>query len=132
MQWAFRHVTKETFKINHYFDCNSKSLIYLISCKVCGKQYVESTMGRFKFRWNNYKSSQRKAEREEDCMWKRPREHFLSEGHNGLINDVEVIFIDKTDPSDPARWEEFWITKLRTVAPYGLNVEEWILMSSLW
>ena len=24
------HVTKKTFKINHYFDCNSKSLIYLL------------------------------------------------------------------------------------------------------
>ena len=40
----FSHVTKETFKINHYFACNSKSLIYLISCKVCDKQYVGSTM----------------------------------------------------------------------------------------
>ena len=35
-------VTKETFKINHHFNCNSKCLIYLFSCKVCGKQYVGS------------------------------------------------------------------------------------------
>ena len=56
-------------------------------------------------------------------------EHFLSENHNGLINDVESIFIDKTDPSDPTRREEFWKTKLKTLAPYGLNLEEWLLMS---
>ena len=56
-------------------------------------------------------------------------EHFLSESHNGLINDVESIFIDKTDPSDPTRREEFWKTKLKTLAPYGLNLEEWLLMS---
>ena len=31
------HVTKKTFKINHYF-ANSKSLIYLISSKVFGEQ----------------------------------------------------------------------------------------------
>ena len=43
------HVTKETFKINHYFDYNSKCLIYLMSCKVCGKQYVGSTTERFRF-----------------------------------------------------------------------------------
>ena len=49
---------------------------------------------------------------------------FLSEGHNGLIYDVEIIFIDKADPSDPTRREEFWRTKLKTLAPYGLNVEE--------
>ena len=43
---------------------------------------------------------------------------------NGLINDVEIIFIDKTDPSDPTRIEDFWRTKLKTLAPYGFNVEE--------
>ena len=57
------HVTKETFKINHCFDRNSKCLIYLMFCKVCGKQYVGSITERFRFRWNNYKSCQRKAER---------------------------------------------------------------------
>ena len=51
-------------------------------------------------------------------------DHFLSESHNGLINDVEIVFIDKTDPSDPTRREEFWRNKLKTLAPYGLNVEE--------
>ena len=50
--------------------------------------------------------------------------HFLSETHNGLINDVEIVFIDKTDPLDPTRREEFWRNKLRTLAPYGLNMEE--------
>ena len=52
------------------------------------------------------------------------REHFLSEGHNGLINDVEIIFIDKTGPSDSTRREDFWRTKHKNLAPYGLNMEE--------
>ena len=43
------YVTKEFLKINHHFDCNSKHLIYLMSCKVCGKQYVRSATQRFKF-----------------------------------------------------------------------------------
>ena len=51
-------------------------------------------------------------------------EHFLSHDHNGLINDIEIIFIDKTDPSDPTRREEFWRAKLKTLAPNGLNIEE--------
>ena len=57
------HVTKESFKINHRFNCNSKFLVYLLSCKVCGKQYVGSTTNKFRFRWNNCKNCQRKAER---------------------------------------------------------------------
>ena len=51
-------------------------------------------------------------------------EHFLSEGHNGLINDVESVFIDKTDPSDPTKREEFWRTMLRSLGTFVLNVEE--------
>ena len=51
-------------------------------------------------------------------------EHFVSEGHNGLIKDTEVVFIDKTDPSDPTRTEELWRTKLKTLGHCGLNVEE--------
>ena len=52
-------------------------------------------------------------------------EHFLIEGHNSLINGIEIIFIDKTNPSDTTRREEFQRTKLKkTLAPFGLNVEE--------
>ena len=28
-------------------------------------------------------------------------DHFLSENHDGLLNDVEITLIDKTDPSNP-------------------------------
>ena len=41
-----------------------------------------------------------------------------------MINDVETVFIDKTDPSDPTRRKEFWRNKLKTLVPYGLNMEE--------
>ena len=54
-------VTKESYKINHMFDCDSKCIIYLFSCKTCGLQYVGSTVDRFRFRWNNYKNCQREA-----------------------------------------------------------------------
>ena len=49
---------------------------------------------------------------------------FLSEDHNGLIEDCEIIFIDKTDPSDPTRREYFWMRVLKTTAPLGLNIDE--------
>ena len=43
-------VNKESFKINHHFDYNSKCMIYLMLSKVCGKQYVGSIAERFRFR----------------------------------------------------------------------------------
>ena len=54
-------VTKKIYKINHHFHCDSKCIVYLLSCKVCGLQYVGSTVDRFHLRWNNYKCSQRAA-----------------------------------------------------------------------
>ena len=64
------------------------------------------------------------VERGENCMQKYFHDHFLSEGYSGLINDVEIAFIDQTDPSDLIRREKFSKNKLKTLAPYGLYVEE--------
>ena len=81
---------------------------------MCGKQCVESTTDKFRYQWNNYKNCQRKAERGEDHMQKYLHDHFLSEDHDVLLNDVEITLIDNADPSDPERREEFWRTKLCT------------------
>ena len=37
-------------------NCNSRNVVYLISCKVCGFQYVGSTTTKFRSRFNNHKS----------------------------------------------------------------------------
>ena len=51
-------------------------------------------------------------------------ERFLSEGHNNLNKDVEIIFIDKTNPSDSTRTEKCWKTKVKTLTLYSLNLQE--------
>ena len=85
-------------KINYHFNCNSKCLIYLFSCKVCGKQYVGFTTDKFRYQWYNYKNCQHNAEKEEHHMQKQLPDQFLSEDHDGLLNNVEITPIDKTDP----------------------------------
>ena len=80
-------LTKENYKINHKFDCDSKCIIYLLSCKACGLQYAGSTVDRFRFRWNNYKSCQREAAQGGTLPQSFFLQHFLSEGHHGLVND---------------------------------------------
>ena len=98
-------VTHETYKINHKSDCNSKCLIYLLTCKQCSKQYVGQTTDDFRFYWNNYKYNNRKYQRSETCMQEHLFRHFTSTGYNGILNDVSITFIDKTDPSDPHKRE---------------------------
>ena len=117
-------VTKKVYKINHSFNCDSKCLIYLFLFKVSGIQYVGSTVDRFRLRWNNYKSCQRNAADGGTPNQNYFHQHFLSDGHDGLMNNCEIIFIDKTDPSDPTRREFFWMRVLKIIAPLGLNIDE--------
>ena len=39
--------TNQTYKINHEFNCNESSLIYLLTCKICQKQYVDKLLISF-------------------------------------------------------------------------------------
>ena len=123
-------LTNKVDKTNHSFNFDSKCLIYLFSCKVCGIQYVGSTVDRFRLRWNNYKNCSTWTTTTEQLQCSRRRtpnqnsfhQHFLSDGHNGLMNDCEIIFTDKTDSSDPTRSEFFWMRVLKIIAPLGLNI----------
>ena len=49
---------------------------------------------------------------------------FSSPGHRGFLNDVLVTLIGKTDGSDSKKREDYWIKTLKTMAPYGLNIED--------
>ena len=44
--------TKSAYKVNHNFNCNSKCLIYLLSCKTCGKQYTSKIVDKIRSRWD--------------------------------------------------------------------------------
>ena len=50
--------------------------------------------------------------------------HSSMEGHDGFWKDVSITFIDKTDPSDPLRREDYCRQALKKMLPYGLNIEE--------
>ena len=117
-------VTGESFKINHHLCCKDKCLIYLLTCKVCKKQYAGKTVDRFRLRWNNYKESDRKFLRGEKIKQKSLHEHFLSYSHQSFEEDVSICLIDKTDPSDPHKREHYWMRTLKTIAPFGLDTEE--------
>ena len=58
------------------------------------------------------------------CMQQLLCEHFSSEGHSGFLDNVSIIFIDKTDPKDPSKRENYWRHTLKTIAPQDLNEED--------
>ena len=61
-------VIGESFKINHQLNYDERCVIYLLTCKLCQKQYTGEAMDFFRYGWNNYKSNSRKFDRKESCM----------------------------------------------------------------
>ena len=117
-------VTGKTYKINHHFNCDEKCLIYLLTCNHCKKQYTGQTVDNFRLRWNNYKSCWGKHTEGKSVKQKHLYEHFTEKDHKGFLQDVSIIFIDKTDTSDPLKREKYWPDTLKTLAPNGLNISE--------
>ena len=50
--------------------------------------------------------------------------HFSSPGHWRFLNDASVTLINKTDGSDHKKRKDYWMETLKTIAPYGLNIED--------
>ena len=113
--------------------CNSKFVVYLLRCKVCSKQYVGSTITKFRERFNNYKSQFRKYVKRKQEGDSNPGkdiaqaglfEHFCSEDHNGM-NDCSFNIIDQAEFLVRLREREaFWQYKLNSFIPLGLNDRE--------
>ena len=113
--------------------CNSKYVVYKLRCKVCKKQYIGSTITKFRERFNNYKSQFRKYfERKQkgnpnpgkDIAQASLFEHFCSQGHHGM-DDWSFQIIDQADSLDRLREREsFWQYKLNSFVPHGLNERE--------
>ena len=115
------------YYVNLGFDCNSAEVIYLLTCKRCSKIYTGSTVISFWKRFNNHKSSLKwfgKGQR--GIAGEHLYAHFYEEGHKG-IEDIQVKIIDWTDVNDPTFREGFWIYKLDTFAPKGLNFRNFSL-----
>ena len=93
-----RAVDGEQYNVNHHFNCDSKCVVYFLTCKVC-KMWVRRH--KFRLRWNNYKACQNKAVSDRIHAQRYFHSHFLQENHNGLITDCDIVIIDKTDPAEP-------------------------------
>lgn len=99
-------------------------MIYIITCKVCGLQYVGSTSTKFRLRFNNHKSRLRAHSRKsnidkesDDFVYK----HFHGPGHHGL-RDVSVQIIDKVHNNEKLFIKEGeWAYRLQTLKPECLN-----------
>ena len=103
--------------------CKSSNIIYCLTCKCCGIQYVGQTknrlMDRFQAHFYNIGHNKPKSE---------IGKHFNSPGHKGL-DDVEIHILDFIHAHPEGRKSKYlrdlvefnWIQRLHTNAPLGLN-----------
>ena len=99
--------------------------MYLLRCKICRKQYAGSTITKFRLRFNQYKSNIKLyGEGRRNFTQEKLIERFYRENHNGNHQDINVKIIDFCDPNHQEKRENFWMNKLRTLYPEGLNYKQ--------
>ena len=129
-------VTHRTYPIlNHEYpmpmDCKSKNLIYLITCSTCHLQYVGETSQQLNIRFQQHRSGMAGNQGSHACCrricdhWTKGKckdshfnvqiiEKLKGNGRNGSKIDLGIAV-------ERRKRETFWIRKLRTAYPYGLN-----------
>ena len=106
-------------------SCRSSNLIYAITCTRCGMQYVGQTLLRIKDRFVHHFRDIELMDKEKSVS-----KHFSQGSHNG-VKDVQISVLEfiKKPPRSPQavvirnRVEKRWTHLLRSLAPYGLNIE---------
>ena len=86
------------------------------TCKRCRKQYVGSTVTKFRLRFNQRKSNSKLfGEGKRGFKQEKLIEHFFCPNHNGAHKDISVQIIDHCDLNDQERRDDFWIHHLDTI-----------------
>ena len=111
--------TKESIPIHGRFNCQSKNVIYIISCKLCGLQYVGQTGNTFNERFRGHLADIRYGN-----VIKPVSRHFTSNGHT--VHDVFATILTQTtgNLNNRLRTEEAVIYKFNSRAPLGLNLRQ--------
>ena len=115
-------ITGKSYAIRPKLTCDSKNVIYLISCKKCRLQYIGSTTTEFKVRFRNHKSSM--ITNKKTC---EVAVHFNNTPHS--LQEFSFQCIDQITHTNPQvgidklliTKEAYWSAQLFTLSPHGLN-----------
>ena len=124
--------TKRKYKVKGNLKCTTNNIIYLLSCKNCGKQYVGSAI-KFKERFRIHKS---------DINTRKIRcgmaNHLLNVCCSSFskfeflqVQLIEQVFIKDGQDIEKVLWlrEKFWQAQLFTLS-HGLNSpSEWYALN---
>lgn len=112
--------TKTVHQLKSTSDCDSKFVIYALTCTKCNIQYV-GRAENFRLRVNNHKSciNNRKTN-DRGCT--ALYEHFAQTDHSLDQVQFTILQVCKNAP-DMNRAEIRWIWTLKTIQPSGFNMD---------
>ena len=104
--------------IRSTMTCESINVIYVIECKTHQVQYVGKTTTTLRKRAANHRSSIA-------CRYQLPvAQHFNSREHSPtdfIIQPIEQVTLINEQSNKILDRESYWMFKLETIAPKGLN-----------
>ena len=106
-----------------FLSCTTRGVIYLMSCKLCGLQYVGETKNSTQKRFNGHRSSIRRNKSNQLV-----HQHFNEACHgldNITIQPIKFINLPNATQREKDKFrlerEKCWISVLQTIYPLGLN-----------
>ena len=119
-------------------SCKSSYVVYLGECSKCGLQYVGRTWQVLKERFNQHRGCMRNAVTSSGHSTYFAPHFGIPTGTDGLgcsYDDLKIVPLEQIPENDDqgepfteearkkvlADREKYWILKLRTMFPYGLN-----------
>ena len=117
----------KTYDIYHHTNCKSSYVIYVMECIKCKIQYVGKSEAQFSLRLNNHRKDATKPSTNAipAAQHFHDGKHFFNRDAKFTI--VEALKNRMKTPSEMRQLlmkrENFWIRKLDTLSPKGLNKE---------
>jgi hypothetical protein len=111
----YSHTLNRRICIRNRFTCQSSNLIYVLQCPICDIQYVGQTKSTLRQRMVKHRNKYN------DKLLKPRRkiyEHF--DQHVGKFTPI-IIPVAKANPGNIHASEKYWINKIGSLTPAGLN-----------
>ena len=117
--------TGRKYKCMKKVSCNSKNLIYCITCILCKKQYVGQTKNQIRIHMNQHLSTIRTKSDTPVSRHFNSHEYKFKEDPPLKVTILQLIRGDNNDNASLRdKWEEIWISRLYSLVPNGLNIKD--------
>ena len=109
------------FKLN----CQSEYVIYLLECILCKIQYVGKAETACNLRLNNHRKDTKKSNSILVCKHSQEQEHNFNKHTKFIITDKLINVHGSKEALQEMLLvrKSFWIQKLKTLVPFGVNQE---------